>query len=216
METTVKQRINEFCKYKKISKSAFARAIGVSATYVGSIRKSIQPDKINSIACNYPELNIAWLLTGEGEMLKGDGGKEAGKGQPERQDATIIRLLPLSAQGGSLNDFTVSVKDDDCEKIISPIRGVDFAITVSGNSMAPEYPNGCRIFIKKINERAFIEWGKVYVLDTCNGTLIKKIMPGKDEGCLTCESLNPEYPPFFVSFGDIYGMYKVLLMMAEK
>lgn len=34
--------------------------------------------------------------------------------------------------------------------------------------MAPEYPSGSRILIKRIDEKAFIEWGRVYVLDTMN------------------------------------------------
>ena len=62
---------------------------------------------------------------------------------------SLIRLLPISAYGGSLNNFAMSIKDNDCERIISPIKGADFAITVSGDSMSPEYPNGSHILIKK-------------------------------------------------------------------
>ena len=130
--------------------------------------------------------------------------------------AKMIPLLPLAAQGGSLNEFIVSVKADDCEKIVSPIKGVDFAMTVSGDSMEPEYPSGAKILLKKINEKAFIEWGRVYVLDTCNGSVIKKIMPGPTAEAVTCISLNQHYPPFEVAFGDMYGMYRVLMLMSEK
>lgn len=70
METTVKQRLTEFLKMAKISKSEFGRIIGVSNAFVTSMRQSISPDKIQSIAFHFPELNIAWLLTGEGSMLK--------------------------------------------------------------------------------------------------------------------------------------------------
>jgi Predicted transcriptional regulator len=87
-------------------------------------------------------------------------------------------LLPIAAIGGHLNDFTVGVKGSDCERIVSPIKGADFAITVTGDSMAPEYPSGSQVLIKKVNERAFLSWGNVFVLDTVNGTVIKKIFPG--------------------------------------
>lgn len=132
--------------------------------------------------------------------------------------ATWVLLLPVSAQGGSLNDFIVSVKESDCEKVVSPIRGVDFAMTVSGDSMSPEYPNGSRIFIKRINEKAFIEWGKVYVLDTCNGTVIKILVPSEKDGHVRCISINtdPIFAPFDVSLDDVYGIYKVLLCMSVK
>lgn len=66
----VKERLISFLEYKGISKSEFGRIIGVSSAFVTSMRKSIQPDKVESIAFNFPELNIKWLMTGEGEMLK--------------------------------------------------------------------------------------------------------------------------------------------------
>jgi hypothetical protein len=65
----VKERLREFIKFKNITITAFCNAINVSPAYINSMRKSIQPDKIESIAINFPELSISWLLTGEGTML---------------------------------------------------------------------------------------------------------------------------------------------------
>jgi hypothetical protein len=66
---TVKERINEFIKYKGIKARAFCSSIDVSFSYVNSIRKSIQPEKLKKITEVYPELNPIWLMTGEGEMI---------------------------------------------------------------------------------------------------------------------------------------------------
>ena len=66
----VKERIIEYLDFKGISKSEFGREIGVSSAYISSMRKSFQPDKIQSIAAKYPDLNLDWLLTGKGSMLK--------------------------------------------------------------------------------------------------------------------------------------------------
>lgn len=68
---SVKEHIKEFIKYKNISVRTFESACGLSYSYVNSIRVSIQPDKIKGIAIAYPDLNTGWLITGEGEMLKG-------------------------------------------------------------------------------------------------------------------------------------------------
>jgi len=87
---------------------------------------------------------------------------------------------------------------------------------VSGDSMAPEYPSGAQILIKRINESAFIDWGRVYVLDTCNGVVIKRVFPTDDPNILECRSINPEYPPFKVATEDIYGVYRVLMCMSLK
>ena len=67
---SVKERLREFIKYKEISERQFCRKIGVSGSYVNSMRTSIQPDKLKSISEQYPELNPIWLITGEGEMLQ--------------------------------------------------------------------------------------------------------------------------------------------------
>lgn len=165
--------------------------------------------RINSL---YKDVNIDWLRTGVGEMLnKADDNENSND-----KEGMEVLLLPVSAEGGRLDNFSTQVLAEDCETIISPIKGVDFAMTVTGDSMFPEYPSGSRVLVKKINEKAFIDWGRVYVLDTCNGTVIKKIMPSEYEGKIRCESINPEYPPFEVCFDDVFGMYRVLMCMSLK
>lgn len=75
MKSTVKERLESFLKLEKISKTEFGKRIGVSASYVTGIRKSLAQEKISSIAREWPDLNIEWLLTGEGEMLKSQSAK---------------------------------------------------------------------------------------------------------------------------------------------
>ena len=219
---TVKERLIAYLDYKKVSKSYFGRSIGVSSAYVTSMRKSIDPEKLQSIAKNYPDLNTGWLMTGEGEMLKNSEPVQIdfGSSSTDQSDQLFhtVPLVPTSAQGGPLNDFVTSIKENECERIVSPVRYADLAITVAGDSMAPEFPSGCKLLIKKINERAFIEWGKVYVLDTCNGTVIKEVHRGKAEDEIECYSINPDpkFQPFSVKFADIFGMYRVIMCMSLK
>lgn len=195
----------------------FARILGISPQNLSNWYKRNTFDA-NLILRKFTNVCEDWLLTGEGEMLQGADAPAI------KSDTVYVPVLPISAQGGSLNDFVVSIKDSDCEKIISPIKGADFAMTVSGDSMAPEYPSGSKILIKKINEHSFIEWGRCYVLDTCNGTVIKKLdaptEPDERYGMnyVTCVSVNPNpiYKPFRVPIDDIYGVYRVLLLLTEK
>lgn len=222
----IKDRLTKFLEYKGYGQLKFENTAGLGRGFVNKVGFNINAKSLEKIAKAYPELNIDWLRSGHGSMLNNGESeetlytpKEEHSQTTESEDtAKLVLLLPVSAQGGSLNDFVVSVKESDCEKVVSPIRGVDFAMTVSGDSMSPEYPNGSRIFIKKINERAFIEWGKVYVLDTCNGTVIKILVPSDKEGYVKCVSINtdPIFAPFEVALEDIYGVYKVLLCMSVK
>lgn len=164
--------------------------------------------------------NIKWLMTGEGDMLKASSSVDS---QPSVKNERVtddeaykVPLVPISALGGSLNDFNLAVKRDDCETVISPIKDIDMAIKISGDSMEPEYPSGSQVFIKKVNERAFLEWGRVYVLNTCNGIVIKRLMPTNDPNTVLCESINPKYPPFEVNLENVNGVYRVIMCMSFK
>lgn len=72
MEVSVKERLKLFLKKEGIKDVDFCRIIGVSTGFISGMRVSIQPDKLKSIAINFPRLDIGWLLTGEGSMLKNE------------------------------------------------------------------------------------------------------------------------------------------------
>ena len=139
----------------------------------------------------------------------------AGIKTEETRTATLP-VIPVDAVAGTLGEFASSVADYDCERMVSPIKGADFAIKVCGESMSPEYPNGSMILIKKVNEKAFIEWGKVYVLDTANGTILKQVRNTAQEGIIECVSLNPTFQPFTVDTAFINGWYRVLACISLK
>jgi phage repressor protein C with HTH and peptisase S24 domain len=130
--------------------------------------------------------------------------------------ATSILVIPTEAMAGTLGEFSTSIAAYDCERIISPIKDVDYAIKIHGDSMSPEYPSGSLALIKEINEKAFIEWGKVYVLDTVNGVVIKSIRKSERENEVECVSLNPNYQPFRIDKSYIFGWYRVLMVLAMK
>lgn len=73
-----RDRLLLFVDYLNITKKAFEEATGLSNGYIGSIRKGIGHKAIELISNQYPELNISWLLTGEGKMLKENVGNEEG------------------------------------------------------------------------------------------------------------------------------------------
>lgn len=203
------------------NKKAFEQQVGLGNGFVNNIKKTIRTDSIERILSAFPEVRRDWLLFGEGEMLTTDAPVvEQTKQENEEPDGKLIPLLPLSAEGGSLDGFdNLGVSLPDCEVIYSPIKDADMAITVSGKSMEPDYPEGCRVVVKRINHALFIEWGREYVLDTINGIVLKTLEPSDDPNFIRCTSLNPDqrrYAPFEIPKESVRGVYRVHLMMGRK
>lgn len=212
-------RFDKFLKYKGINDNQATELLGFSTGTISKSRKEgrdLSDRNAEKALDFFQDLSRVWLLTGVGEMINNPNQPAEAKENDSTDDVAMVPLLPIAALAGSLSDFAVSVMYSDCEQVVSPIRGADLAITVSGESMTPEYPNGSQIFIKRINEKAFIEWGRVYVLDTVNGSVIKRVFPSDDENRIKCVSTNPEYPPFEINMQDVNGIYRVLLCMSVK
>ena len=214
------ERINIFIQSLGITVSEFERLCNLSNGAVSKMGDNTRVATLDKISKKYPLLNTAWLRTGVGDMLSSTSSAQP---QPSAKaerlsddEAYKVPLVPISALGGSLNDFNTAVCRADCESVISPIKDIDMAIKISGDSMEPEYPSGSQVLIKKVNERAFLEWGRVYVLNTCNGIVIKRLMPTNDPNTVLCESINPKYPPFEVNLENVNGVYRVMMCMSFK
>lgn len=141
------------------------------------------------------------------------GGREV---QLAAQGADTLPVLPIGARAGSIADWCGAVHEYDCEKIVSPIRGASLAAQVTGDSMSPEFPSGSQILVKKIDEAAFIAWGEVYLLDTVNGPVLKRVRKTEREDVVECVSINPAYQPFRVECRSIIGWYRVLMCLSLK
>ena len=104
MEETIKERLTSYLRYKGINKSEFGRMIGVSSAYISSIRKSIQPDKVEKIASSFPDLDVSWLVTGEGEMIKSGYVSQNAKGDNNTQ---------IAGNGNNVNMSTIDKALDE-------------------------------------------------------------------------------------------------------
>lgn len=154
--------------------------------------------------------NSRFLLTGEGDLLGCENTSES--------QGCYVPLLPIFAQAGHLTGWSEGIKEYECERVISPVKDIDMAVHIYGESMYPDIPNGSVCYVKRIDPSLFVEWGKAYILDTMNGPLLKYLSPGSDEEHIKCISANhdPMYAPFEVAMQDVIGIYKVVLCMSMK
>lgn len=204
-----KKRVKEFAASKGLSVKALQDTLGLSNAHFANT-SIVSPRVAKLLKDKFPDANIQWLNYGDGTMVEG--------GETDAEvEKMKIPLLPIFAVAGKLTEFVEQIRESDCERIISPIRDAQLAITVQGDSMTPEYPSGCIVLLSKINERAFIEWGKTFVLDTVNGTVIKKVFPSsKGENWILCRSINPNYSDFDLKMEDVFGWYIVRMQMSAK
>lgn len=208
----MKQRLIQLLKVKHMTQTEFARHLGVSPTYLGAMRKSMPSSRLKIVCELFPDVNRDWLLYGEGEML------QPVEEEPDLAKGYIVPMLPVEAYAGNLQSWSEGVQLRDCEKVVSPVPGVDFGIRVTGNSMEPEFQNGSVLFIKRINEKAFIPWGNPMVVDTENGVVVKLVFPVGDSGAnpsggveyIEARSYNSAYPPYLIPTDSIYGLYRVV------
>lgn len=85
--------LKKYIDYKGISVAAFEKSIGMSNN---SFRKSwlagkgIGTDKLENILNIYPDINMSWLFTGQGEMLKEKSPNEGYHTSQENASTDIV------------------------------------------------------------------------------------------------------------------------------
>lgn len=199
MEESIKDRIEQLISALGLTRTSFAERVGVSSNAITNWKiRGIKGSAYEKIASAFPEVNMLWLQDGKGEMFKEKAEK-------------MLPHFPTNAMAGTLTGFSEGVKDFNCEMmpVIAAMPSYDFTMNIKGDSMEPKYESGDIIAIKKVYD--YIEWGKVYVLDTADGAVVKRLYDADDK--YLCKSYNPEYPDFYVEKSSVYSIFKVIGML---
>lgn len=206
----IKDRILKISDYSGLTKELFFSKIGMTtANFRGKAKETpINSTAIENILSVFPEINPEWLITGNGPMLKNTSVESIKSIKKDNQENIIpakptspsdpkgIPLIPTYAMAGFFTG-DIQVLEYECERFIIPtFKGADFLIPVKGASMEPKYSSGDLVACKKMAIDTFFQWNKVYVLDTEQGPLIKRINEGAKKDTLLICSENPQYPPF--------------------
>lgn len=234
IDSKINERIAQYLSFKNMTAKTLEKVCKLGNGTIMKLSEKTRESTIDRIISQCPDLNRDWLITGEGEMLNKkeensidfDDYSEMNQKnlqgiyrEDEVPERFISYLVPLSAMGGSLSGFDVEgVRRENCERVVSPIADIDWVVPVCGDSMEPEYPNGSRVYVRRIDPGDFIAWGNVFVLDTTNGLIIKVVVESEKANCVRCVSLNPSgrYTPFDVPLRAIRAMYRVMLCVSVK
>lgn len=224
---TVKDRIKEFCKSENISISAFEDTIRVSNGYVNSISKSIGIDKLNTMLEIYPNINLEWLLTGKGKMLKGQeevlDTESKLNVKPLNETRSIepikeIQSIPLYniVATAGIKEFIDNSSQFATEFIQIPnIPTCDGAIHISGNSMEPILKSGEIVAYKMLSPSLDnVIYGRIYivsyVIDGDANVVVKRIERSEaGEPYIKLSSENPIHKPVDIDFRRVNALASI-------
>lgn len=149
-----------------------------------------------NVCAAYPFISMDWLRDGKGEMLK-------------IPDSDTRPHIDLYAAGGG-NEVLDGVTLSQCEQVpvVPMLPRYDFTMRVTGESMQPQIRPGDVVACMRIDEPTFLQWGRIHVLSTTQGIVIKKIFDAGDG--IRCVSFNKDYPDFVIPKQEIYSFNLVV------
>lgn len=188
----IKELINY---YSGGNNGQFATKLGVKPQTISTwiARKSFD---IELIFAKCEDISPEWLLTGQGDMLKSDR-HEVKFVSEQKADKKLIPFYDDVATIGGCNSISASV--DGCMPPSEWIDAGDWfheagaAIRHYGDSMV-EYPSGCILALKKVEDLRLILWGRNYMVETTEFRITKRLQSGKDDTVVAYSSNTDTYP----------------------
>lgn len=221
-------RLKEFIDSLGLSISAFEQKIGASD---GMIRRAvknntdIQSKWLLKIHDNYHDLNLEWLITGKGSMLKSE---EITLEVPEKTKSNVIAV----DFAGSVDTVDIQIVDiyaaaghgafnsDHFEQlgtITLPAnmvkRGTHYCVRIKGSSMAPTIQDSDYVIVRLLDPS---EWEcmpdeHVYlVVDRDGAAYMKRVKNRFKKGFIVCTSDSIEknvYPNFNLDADEVFNIF---------
>lgn len=241
----VQLRIKGLVKDLGLSLSEFAKRIG---THQSSLSRSLADGNnvgdamLNKISIAFG-INKAWLLTGEGEMLRKKEedalsriGANRDKGDKENfvsevteqssKEFRIVEFVDLHASAGPLGMNNIDILPDTNRRLIPREyeSGNLLVVRVDGDSMNDGTPrslyDGDEVLIV---ERTYNHWydlpirKNLFVICSRGGNVLKQISEiNRIKGYIVCHSFNPSHADYRIAFEDIYQVFVVLHVVYRK
>lgn len=199
----------------------FTERIGADKSTVSQVvndKISVPNNLFGKISKAFPQFNTIWLLTGEGEMLKG---AEPQRETEERTVKSYTKGVPYY-NVDFLGGFDLLFDDSS----IVPEYLIDFRdfnratcwCNITGHSMEPEINHGDIIALREIADFSFIPYGEIYAIVTTTGMrTVKRIGPSSAPDCYSLIPTNksPEYGIQEIPKASILRLYEVLGCMKK-
>lgn len=195
-------RLDQYMREKGLNDNQVTVNAGLSIGLIGNARRGnydIGKKAIEKILSFYQDLNRSWLLSGEGNMLKGKIQTFELKtgGEQTLQKVPVFELEATAGFSSLYNDIYPAANDYITIPNLPPVDG---AIYARGDSMAPLIASGDIVIFKKVDLAPNnILWGQIYIvsytIDGDNYTVLKYVRHSTREGYIRLESFNSRFDP---------------------
>lgn len=215
---TSKERLNKYLEIKGISKGQFYRDTALNRGLIDSdkLHQELSSDKIATIVATYKDIDLHWLITGNGDMIKSVIPHEhtyithinQSKVSEKVEEVQYVPYYSFEATAGIFEQYDIS--EYEIGRIVVPrMPSCDGAISVTGDSMYPLIKSGDIVAFKLLNDISHIHYGDMYLvcLNEDGDTYIaikwvKKHESDPQKAVLVSE--NPHHAPREVYLKDIH------------
>lgn len=191
------ERLEKVIQYLGFNVNSFAKEIGLNrAERLYQIKRgnyAISKNLASTIASHFPDINDAWLITGEGNMLK---------------DGDNYCKIPL--YNISLDEFKTDLSQmTPAHELEIPIlSGSDFAIVNEGEAMSPEIEHASVVFVKEVDKSAVI-YGDIYLIISEHINLIRFVRGVDDKKWKLVAKNAVDYDDIYIDQSAVKALYKV-------
>lgn len=232
MGDPIQDRLFEYLKVKSLTFKDFEMLCGLSNGAAAKLSRKSRKTTFDRLV-GKSDLNIDWLLTGEGEMLKPKSELNSSNAKliggvysaGQKDDATIlVDFVPVTASATFIESLT-SGDEPDLDKIplipsgnerneVSRLR----VFEVEGDSMFPTIPSGALILAKEIPERSWHYAEGVVVAVYGEFVVVKRVVRNclLTENYITLKSDNEDYGEMTVALSDLRGLFKAKRIISSE
>lgn len=229
-------RLKEFIEYLNVNTNEFAKRLGYERSdkvyFVINGKTKPSFDMIQDITKTFVELNIEWLISGEGEMIK--KGNLLGSLSEKNVNLNVnptVNPMPLVVtvdEAGSDNIVLVDTKAAAGypTRYVEPEfygelpafkmpgneyrHGTYRAFEVSGDSMHDTLVHGDVVIAQFVDSFQHMKEGYIHVIVTTDQVLVKRPLNRiQKSGKVILQSDNNAYPPYPIMAEDIRELWVV-------
>lgn len=193
------QRIERIIKWVDTNINSFARSVGLPrGENLYQIKKGnygISRDLADKIVRKYPQINLLWLLTGEGQMFV--------------SEEVALHTIPFYDLDMEKYVASVSRRRPAGYIAIPNFEDCDLAMLYSGTAMNAFYPAGTIVLLRKTDREAIIP-GNDYLVVTKNIVTLRRIRREPGSAMLRLEAVSDgPYDDMLLAADDLKQLYLV-------